>query len=130
MLLDTLSNALTVINNAEHARNSSFVYIHPASKLVSEILRVMMQKGYIGVVEFIDDGKSGTFKVELLGNINKCQSIKPRFPVKTADIERWETKFLPSKNFGFLIMSTNQGIMTNEQAKEKGVGGRLLAYVF
>ena len=130
MLLDPLSNALSIINNAEKARSKPYVFIHPASKLISEILRVMMARGYIGTVEFIDDGKSGTFKVELLGVINKCQSIKPRFPVKKTDIEQMEMKYLPSKGFGFLIISTNQGVMTNDDAKEKGIGGRLLAYVF
>nr|MDO8114417.1 30S ribosomal protein S8 [Candidatus Sigynarchaeota archaeon] len=130
MLLDPLSNALSVINNAERARSKNYVYLHPASKLIGKVLNVLMQKGYIGVVELIDDGASGTYKVELLGHINKAQSIKPRYAVKKAEIEQWETKFLPSKGFGFLILSTNRGIMTNEDAKQKGFGGRLLAYVY
>jgi small subunit ribosomal protein S8 len=130
MLLDPLSNALSVINNAEKARSRNYVFIHPASKLISEILKVMMGQGYIGVVEFIDDGKSGTFKVELLGHINKCQSIKPRSAVKKTEIEEMERKYLPSKGFGFLIISTNQGIVTNEEAKRRGIGGRLLAYMY
>ena len=130
MLLDPLANALSAINNAEKARSINYIFIHPASKLISEILRVMMQKGYLGTIEFIDDGKSGTFKVELLGRINKCQAIKPRFPVQKDDVESMETKYLPSKNFGFLILSTNEGIITNDEAKEKGIGGRLLAYIY
>ncbi|MBD3186586.1 30S ribosomal protein S8 [Candidatus Bathyarchaeota archaeon] len=130
MLLDPLANALSIINNSEKARSKNYVYIHPASNLISKILQVMMNTGYIGVVEFIDDGKSGTFKVELLGKINKCNVIKPRFPVKKDDIESMEMKYLPSKNFGYLIISTNQGIMTNDEAKEKGIGGRLLAYIY
>ncbi|HME52046.1 MAG TPA: 30S ribosomal protein S8 [Candidatus Lokiarchaeia archaeon] len=130
MLLDPLANALTVINNAEKARSKNYVYLHPASKLIGKVLSVMMQRGYIGVVEFIDDGASGTYKVELLGHINKCQSIKPRYAVKKQEIETWETEFLPSKGFGFLILSTNMGIMTNEDAKQKGIGGRLLAFIY
>ncbi|MHA1792773.1 MAG: 30S ribosomal protein S8 [Promethearchaeota archaeon] len=130
MLLDPLANALSIINNAERARSKNYVYIHPASNLISEILSVLMKKGFIGVIEFIDDGKSGIFKVELLGRINKCNVIKPRFPVKKDEIEAMEMKYLPSKNFGYLILSTNEGIMTNEEAKEKGIGGRLIAYIY
>ncbi|MHA1700393.1 MAG: 30S ribosomal protein S8 [Promethearchaeota archaeon] len=130
MLFDPLANALSAINNAEKARSVNYIYIHPASKLISEVLQVMMRKGYIGVVEFIDDGKSGTFKVELVGRINKCGVIKPRFPVKKDEIETMEMKYLPSKGFGFLIISTNRGLMTNEEAKEAGIGGRLIAYIY
>ncbi|MHA1371368.1 MAG: 30S ribosomal protein S8, partial [Promethearchaeota archaeon] len=53
MLFDPLANALSAINNAEKARSVNYIYIHPASKLISEVLQVMMRKGYIGVVEFI-----------------------------------------------------------------------------
>jgi small subunit ribosomal protein S8 len=130
MLLDPLSNALAIINNAEKARSKNYVFLHPASKLIGKVLNVLMQRGYIGVVELVDDGKSGTFKVELLGHINKAQSIKPRYPVHKQEIEQWETKYLPSKGFGFLILSTNQGIITNDDAKQKGIGGRLIAYVY
>ncbi|MHA1369516.1 MAG: 30S ribosomal protein S8, partial [Promethearchaeota archaeon] len=41
-----------------------------------------------------------------------------------------EMKYLPSKGFGFLIISTNRGLMTNEEAKEAGIGGRLIAYIY
>jgi small subunit ribosomal protein S8 len=90
----------------------------------------MQLNGYIGEFEFIDDGRSGKFKVQLMGRINKCGSIKPRFPVKVDNFESWEKKFLPSRNVGLLVVSTSKGVIGHKEAQEKNFGGRLLAFVY
>jgi small subunit ribosomal protein S8 len=128
-MMDVLSNGLTTILNNE-MRNKRECVISPASKLLGKVLRVMQLNGYIGEFEFIDDGRSGKFKVQLLGRINKCGAIRPRFAVKVDEIEDWEKKFLPSREVGLLIISTSRGILSHKEAKEKGIGGRLLAYVY
>ncbi|MEM1563840.1 MAG: 30S ribosomal protein S8 [Candidatus Bathyarchaeia archaeon] len=128
-MMDVLSNGLTTILNNE-MRNKRECVISPASKLLGKVLRVMQLNGYIGEFEFIDDGRSGKFKVQLLGRINKCGAIRPRFAVKVDEIEDWEKKFLPSREVGLLIISTSRGVLSHREAKEKGVGGRLLAYVY
>jgi small subunit ribosomal protein S8 len=127
--MDALSNGLTAILNNE-MRNKRECIISPASKLLGKVLRVMQLNGYLGEFEFIDDGRSGKFKVQLLGRINKCGAIRPRFPVKVSEIENWERKFLPSRDVGLLIISTSKGVLSHREAKEKGVGGRLLAFVY
>lgn len=128
-MMDTLSNGLTTIKNNE-LRNKLECVITPASKLIGRVLRVMQQNGYIGEFEFVDDGRSGKIKVQLLGRINKCGAVKPRFPVKTIEIEEWEKRFLPSRDIGILVISTPQGIISHEEAKKRKVGGRLLAFVY
>ncbi|MEM1539401.1 MAG: 30S ribosomal protein S8 [Candidatus Bathyarchaeia archaeon] len=127
--MDVLSNGLTTILNNE-MRNKRECIISPASKLLGKVLRVMQLNGYIGEFEFIDDGRSGKFKVQLLGRINKCGAIRPRFAVKVNEIEDWERKFLPSRDIGLLIISTSQGVLSHREAKEKGIGGRLLAFIY
>jgi small subunit ribosomal protein S8 len=127
--MDALSNGLTTIMNNE-LRNKRECVISPASKLLGKVLRVMQLNGYLGEFEFIDDGRSGKFKVQLLGRINKCGAVKPRFPVKADEIEDWEKKFLPSREVGLLIISTPKGLLSHKEAKEKGIGGRLLAFVY
>ena len=67
---------------------------------------------------------------ELKGNINKCGVIKPRHAVKKDEFEKFEKRYLPAKNFGILIVTTPKGIMTHYEAKELGIGGRLLAYMY
>jgi small subunit ribosomal protein S8 len=128
-MMDALSNGLTTILNNE-MRNKRECVISPASKLLGKALRVMQLNGYIGEFEFIDDGRSGKFKVQLLGRINKCGAVRPRFAVKVDEIEDWEKKFLPSREVGLLIISTSKGVLSHKEAKEKGIGGRLLAYVY
>lgn len=127
--MDTLSNGLVIIMNNE-LRNKRECVISPASKLLGKVLRVMQLNGYLGEFEFIDDGRSGKFKVQLLGRINKCGAVKPRFPVKADEIEDWEKKFLPSREVGLLIISTPKGLLSHKEAKEKGIGGRLIAFVY
>lgn len=127
--MDTLANGLITLMNNE-MRNKHECIISPASKLLGRVLRVMQLNGYMGEFEFIDDGRSGKFKVQLLGRINKCGAIRPRFPVRGNEIEEWEKKFLPSRDVGVLVVSSSRGVLSHKEAEEKGVGGRLLAFVY
>ena len=128
-MMDTLANALATIMNNE-VRGKSECIIMPASKLIANVLRVMQRYGYIGEIEYIDDGRSGKIRVQLLGKINRCGAIKPRFPVKHREIEEWEKQYLPARDIGILIISTSKGIMSNREAKQQRIGGILLAYVY
>ena len=127
--MDTLTNGLiTIINN--EMRNKRECIISPASKLLGRVLRIMQLNGYLGEFEFIDDGRSGKFKIQLLGRINKCGAIKPRFAVKVGEFENWEKKFLPSRDVGILVVSTSRGVVAHKEAEEQNMGGRLLAFVY
>jgi len=128
-MMDTLTNGLTTVINNE-MRNKRECIISPASKLLGRILRIIQLNGYIGEFEFIDDGRSGKFKIQLLGRINKCGAIKPRFSVKADKFEEWEKKFLPSRDVGILVVSTPNGVLSHKEAKEKRIGGKLLAFVY
>ena len=123
-----LADALSMIKNAERVGKKEVVI--PASKLIGNVLEVMKKYNYIGDYEFIDDGKSGKFKVKLIGKINNCNAISPRFPTKIDEFEKWEKRFLPSVNFGILILTTSKGVMSHHEAKKLGIGGHLLAYVY
>ena len=127
-MLDSLANALSTIKNAENIGKPECML--KSSKLIGSVLKVMQDQGYISGFEFIDDEKSGFFKVQLNGKINKCGVIKPRFSVRKTDFEKWEKQFLPARDFGALILTTSEGVIPHYEAKEKGVGGKLLAYVW
>ncbi|WP_410509007.1 30S ribosomal protein S8 [Methanosarcina hadiensis] len=129
VLLDPLANALSTIKNAEAIGKSSCI-VRPASKNIGNVLKVMQDLGYIGDFEFIDDGKAGIYSVTLVGRINKCGAIKPRYSVGTGSFESWEKQFLPAKNFGALILTTSSGVMSQYEARDKKIGGQLLAYVY
>jgi len=127
--MDSLANGLTTIENNE-IRNKRECTISPASKLLGRVLRIMQLNGYIGEFEFVDDGRSGKFRVQLLGRINKCGAIKPRFSVRIDGFEEQEKIFLPSRDVGLLIMSTPKGVLSHREAKEKLIGGKLVAFVY
>ncbi|MBU0497686.1 MAG: 30S ribosomal protein S8 [Candidatus Thermoplasmatota archaeon] len=129
MLNDPLANALSTIKNAE-TRGIGSCIIKPSSKLIAGILTLLKEKGYVGDFKYIDDGKAGLFQVELIGTINKCGVIKPRYPIKRNDLDRWESRYLPARDFGLLILTTTEGIISQEEVRQKGIGGKLLAYIY
>ncbi|MDO8339374.1 MAG: 30S ribosomal protein S8 [Candidatus Burarchaeum sp.] len=129
MVNDPLADALNTIKTHEIAGKPECTIL-PASKIVREVLLIFQRKGYIGEMEFVDNGTSGAFEVQLVGKINSCGTIKPRFAVKKTDWNKWEQRYIPSKDFGLLIVSTPKGMMTNSEAKDKNTGGRLIAYVY
>ncbi|ABE51040.1 30S ribosomal protein S8 [Methanococcoides burtonii] len=129
VLLDPLADALSIIKNAEAVGKDSCT-IRPASKLIGNVLKVMNDRGYIGDFEFVEDGKAGVYTVELIGRINKCGAIKPRYSVGVTEFERWEKQFLPAKNFGVLILTTPKGVISQYEARENNVGGQLLSFVY
>ena len=129
MMNDTLSSALSNILNAEKV-GRDFCLVRASSKVIKSVLTLMNEKGYIGTFEEINDGRGGVLKVNLLGRINGCRGIKPRFSVKRDGFEKFEKRFLPAKDFGIILVSTPKGIMTHIEAKEKKLGGKLLAFVY
>jgi len=126
---DILARALSAMKNAE-SRGKSTVVAKPISKVLKAVLNLFKQEGYIGDFDFIDDKKGGIFEIKLIGTINKVGAIKPRFPVKVTDFEKFEERYLPAKDFGRLIVSTPKGVLTHIEAKKKKLGGVLLAYVY
>ncbi len=129
MLNDPLANALSVILNREKIGKPDCL-IKPVSKLIKEVLKVMEEKGYIGDFKEVEDGRGGYIKINLLGMINKCGVIRPRYNLKSEEYEKFEKRYLPAKDVGIIFVSTTQGIMTHYDAKKRGVGGRLIGYCY
>ncbi len=117
------------MKNAERAGKKECI-VRPASKLVGRVLKVIQENGYIKEFEYDEDGRAGSFNIQLNGNINDCGVIKPRFAVQRTDMEGYESRYLPAQNFGVLILTTTKGVVSNLKAKEMHTGGRLLAFVY
>lgn len=129
MQSDPLNDAMSTIKNAASVGKSECM-IRPSSKLIGRVLKVMQEYGYINQFEFIEDGKAGLFKVRIQGKINDCGVIKPRYSVQKNDLEKFESRYLPAQDFGVLILTTTEGVVSHTKAKELGVGGKLLAFVY
>jgi len=128
-LNDPLSNALSLLLNAEKVGKTE-VNIKPISNDIKGVLRIMQAEGYIGEFTEIKDERGNFMKLNVLGRINKCGSIKPRYAVKKKGLEKFEKRYLPAKGLGILIVSTPIGLMTHTEAKKKNTGGRLIAYCY
>jgi len=126
---NTLGDSCIQIKNAEMARKKSLI-ISPASNLLQKILRIFQAHAFIGEFERYEDGRQNKFKVNLLGKINECKAIIPRLNIKFPQYEEIEKRFLPAKNFGLIIISTNEGVLTHHEAKSKKLGGIILAYIY
>jgi len=126
---DLINDAITSIKNNERIGKSECM-VRPVSKLLVDILKVFQKEGYIGEFELMSDRRGGQIRIKLMNKINDCGVIKPRYAVKKDEFGKWEKRFLPAKDFGILIVTTSKGVMSHRDAKLKGLGGRLLAYVY
>jgi small subunit ribosomal protein S8 len=127
-LNDPISNALNNINNAEMASKQTCMLNH--SKFLESVIALLKKEGYIKMYKIVDKKPTKQIVVYLGGRINKCKAVKPRYPVKKQDFEKFEKSYLISRDVGVLIVSTTGGIMTHKDAKEKGLGGRVIGYIY
>ncbi len=126
---DIVTNFFSHLTNCAR-RGKKEVYYRPISKLILNILEVMKRHGYVESYEVVTWEKGGVVKVVLSDSFNKAGAIKPRFPVQKRDWEWYEKIYLPARDFGILIVSTSQGVMSNKEAKKLGIGGVLIGYVY
>ncbi|KAE9556755.1 hypothetical protein FO519_000161 [Halicephalobus sp. NKZ332] len=113
--MSVLAGALNSINNAEK-RGKRQVIVRPSSKVVIRFLNVMMKHGYIGEFEVVDDHRAGKVVVNLTGRLNKCSVVSPRFDIRAGELDKHTTNYLPSRQFGYIVLTTSAGIMDHEEA--------------
>lgn len=126
---DPLAAGLSKLMNAARAGKSQ-VEISSASKFMERVVEILKVNEYITDYHVEDDPRGRRMTISLAGEINEVGPIKPRFSVTTEEFEKFEKRYLPARDFGFLIVSTSQGLMTHIDAKQAGVGGRLIAYCY
>ena len=126
--MDRFADAINKIKTNERiGRRECTLY---STKLLRAVLEVMKREKYINDYEEFTEGRIKRIKVGLSNRINSIGVIKPRYSVKSEMISKYESRYIPSRDFGILMLTTPDGIMTNKEAKEKRIGGRLLAYVY
>lgn len=128
---DPIADMLTRIRNAVKAKfNSADI---PASKLKTELARVLKDEGYIKNYKFIQDGKQGILRIYLkygqgqkatIYMIERVSKPSRRVYTKSKDLK-------PVYNgMGVSILSTSRGIMTDKRARQENVGGEILCNIW
>ena len=123
---DVVADALNMIKNAKRA-GKEIIKINRISNLLIEVLKIMKQENAIKRYRLDPDEKSIQITI---GELSECKSVKPRFTVTKEDIEKYKQRYLPSRNLGVLIISTNKGLMTHKEAENEKIGGCLIAYFY
>lgn len=130
-MTDPIADMLTRIRNANMVRHEKLEV--PASKIKREIAEILKREGFIRDVEYIEDNKQGILRIFLKYGPNNERVItglkrisKPglRVYVKAHEVPR------VLNGLGIAILSTSQGILTDKEARQKGTGGEVLAYVW
>ena len=123
---DIVADALNMIKNAKKSGKEE-IRINRISNLLIEILKIMKQRG--AIKKYKIDSKEKIVELTI-GELIDVKSVKPRFTCKAEQIERYRRRYLPSRNIGTMIISTNRGLLTHEEAIEENIGGCIIAYFY
>lgn len=124
---DWLAAMLNDLTNCVKAgkKETTCVYV---SNLMLNVLEIMKKHGYVKDYK-VEENKFRKVKIEI-GNLIKSQAIKPRFFVNKKNMQKYIKRYLPARDVGILIVSTNKGLLTHHEALQKNVGGCLIAYCY
>lgn len=123
---DIVADALNMMKNAKMS-GKTVVRVRHLSNLLIELLKIMKEKKIIKKYKI--NSKERTIDITL-GDFFDCRAVKPRFTVKADQIEKYRRRYLPARNIGTLVVSTNKGLKTHEEAQEEQIGGCLIAYFY
>ena len=129
---DPIADMLTRIRNANAAKHDTVDV--PASKMKTAIAEILFNEGYIQKYEMVEDGNFKNIRITLKYGKDKNEKIitglkrisKPGLRVYAGKDE------LPRVlgGLGVAIISTNQGVVTDKEARKLGVGGEVLAFIW
>ena len=128
---DPIADMLTRIRNGLIARHDSVTI--PASNMKKAIAKILLDEGYIKSVDMIDDGLQGQIKVTLKYMTGKESVIKGLKRISKPGLRVYaKSDEIPKVlgGLGIAIVSTSRGVMTDKAARQQGVGGEVLAYIW
>ena len=128
---DPIADMLTRIRNGLIARHDSVTV--PSSNMKKAIAKILLDEGYIKSVDYIDDGLQGQIKIALKYVQGKESVIKGLKRISKPGLRVYARSSEMPKvlgGLGIAIVSTSKGVMTDKEARNAGVGGEVLAYIW
>ncbi|MGN1298754.1 MAG: 30S ribosomal protein S8 [Candidatus Scatovivens sp.] len=130
-ITDPIADMLTRIRNANSAKFKTVDV--PSSKIKKSIANNLLEEGYIKAVDEIDDGVQGILRITLKYDENGNKVIEGLKRISKPGLRIYASKDeLPRvlNGLGIALISTSKGIMTDKKARELGIGGEVLAYIW
>ena len=128
---DPIADMLTRIRNGLIARHDSVTV--PASNMKKAIAKILLDEGYIKSVDYVDDGVQGQIKIALKYVQGKESVIKGLKRISKPGLRVYAgSNDIPKVlgGLGIAIVSTSKDVMTDKEARNAGVGGEVLAYIW
>ena len=128
---DPIADMLTRIRNANNAKFKTVDV--PASKMKKAIAETLLEEGYIKSYEEIEDGVQGVLRITLKYDEKGKRVISGLRRISKPGLRIYSSKDeLPKvlNGLGIALISTSKGIITDKKARELGLGGEVLAYVW
>ncbi|MED6144907.1 40S ribosomal protein S15a-5 [Stylosanthes scabra] len=122
-----LNDALRSMVNADR-RGKASVELKPISTVISSFLQIMKSRGYIKNFQVYDPHRVGRITVELQGRLNDAKALTYRQDIKAKDIEAYRFRTLPTHQWGYVVITTPDGVLDHEEAMRRNVGGQVLGY--
>ena len=122
---------LTRIRNAQVARHNTVDV--PASNMKKSSAQILLAEGYIKGYTVIDDGVQGMIRIQLKYGENYSKVVTGLKRISRPGLRIYARKdnlHQVLNGFGIAIMSTSKGVLTSRNAREEGVGGEVLCYVW
>lgn len=130
-MTDPVADMLTRIRNANTAGHASVEI--PASKMKKNIAEILLKEGYIRGYELVEDEKQGIIKVQMKYGADKQKVISGIKRISKPGLKVYAKSSEVPKVLGGLgvaIISTSSGLITDKEARSKGVGGEVICYVW
>ncbi|MGX6962036.1 MULTISPECIES: 30S ribosomal protein S8 [Vagococcus] len=131
VMTDPIADLLTRIRNANMVKHEMLEV--PASKIKLDIANILKNEGFIRDVEYIEDDKQGVIRVFLkygrneervITNLKRISKPGLRAYVKADEVPK------VLNGLGIAIISTSEGVITDKEARQRKIGGEVLAYVW
>ena len=130
-ITDPIADMLTRIRNANTSKHKTVDV--PASNVKRAIAEILFKEGYIKAFEEIDDGNQGIIRITIKYDEKGNRVIAGLKRISKPGLRVYANKEeLPKvlNGLGIALISTSKGMMTDKEAREKGIGGEVLTYVW
>ena len=130
MMTDPIADMLTRIRNGNMKKHESVEV--PASNMKESLAQILLDEGYIKGFNVVEDNKQGMITIDLkyvddqrvISGLKRISKPGRRVYVRANEVPR------VLDGLGIAVLSTSHGVLTDKQAREEGVGGEVLCYIW